>query len=208
MTRKVLFAAAGLLIALLLLVRRARLGRRSPSRPVRRWCVGGVAGRGHCSSCPTWRPRRRRPSGARSSGTPSAPTWTWWRWKWPARAAPAEALPSAAQIGTGWPLALIRDTLYRATSAGRDPVDRAGRPRATDRRQRTPRPGPAHRPGRPRRRPGPVHPHRPRPDHAPTRTGRPAGQGRQGRPEHADGAGPHRPGLHRCSSATPPWSPS
>jgi len=38
-----------------------------------------------------------------------------------ARAAPAEALPAAAKIGTGWPLALIRDTLYRATRAGRDP---------------------------------------------------------------------------------------
>ena len=38
-----------------------------------------------------------------------------------ARAAPAEALPAAAKVGTGWPLALIRDTLYRATRAGRDP---------------------------------------------------------------------------------------
>ena len=36
-------------------------------------------------------------------------------------AAPAEALPAAARIGTGWPLALIRDTLYRATRAGRSP---------------------------------------------------------------------------------------
>ncbi|HYN73575.1 MAG TPA: hypothetical protein VES60_13830 [Nakamurella sp.] len=36
-------------------------------------------------------------------------------------AAPAEALPSAARIGIGWPLALIRDTLYRATRAGRSP---------------------------------------------------------------------------------------
>jgi hypothetical protein len=38
-----------------------------------------------------------------------------------ARAAPAEALPAAAKVGTGWPLALIRDTLYRATRAGLDP---------------------------------------------------------------------------------------
>jgi Flp pilus assembly protein TadB len=36
-------------------------------------------------------------------------------------AAPAEALPSAARIGAGWPLALIRDTLYRATRGGRNP---------------------------------------------------------------------------------------
>lgn len=36
-------------------------------------------------------------------------------------AAPAEALPSAARIGSGWPLALIRDTLYRATRGGRSP---------------------------------------------------------------------------------------
>jgi tight adherence protein C len=35
-------------------------------------------------------------------------------------AAPAEALPNAARVGTGWPLALIRDTLYRATTAGQD----------------------------------------------------------------------------------------
>ncbi|MGS0685107.1 type II secretion system protein [Nakamurella sp. GG22] len=38
-----------------------------------------------------------------------------------ARAAPAEALPAAAKVGTGWPLVLIRDTLYRATRGGRDP---------------------------------------------------------------------------------------
>jgi tight adherence protein C len=36
-------------------------------------------------------------------------------------AAPAEALPQAARVGSGWPLALIRDTLFRATRAGRDP---------------------------------------------------------------------------------------
>ena len=38
-----------------------------------------------------------------------------------ARAAPAEALPAAAKVGTGWPLAMIRTTLYRATRAGQDP---------------------------------------------------------------------------------------
>jgi tight adherence protein C len=36
-------------------------------------------------------------------------------------AAPAEALPNAARVGAGWPLALLRDTLYRATTAGQDP---------------------------------------------------------------------------------------
>ena len=36
-------------------------------------------------------------------------------------AAPAEALPNAARVGSGWPLALLRDTLFRATLAGRDP---------------------------------------------------------------------------------------
>ena len=35
-------------------------------------------------------------------------------------AAPAEALPQAATVGAGWPLALIRDTLYKATRAGVD----------------------------------------------------------------------------------------
>jgi len=36
-------------------------------------------------------------------------------------AAPAEALPSAARIGSGWPLALIRATIFRARRAGRSP---------------------------------------------------------------------------------------
>jgi Flp pilus assembly protein TadB len=35
-------------------------------------------------------------------------------------AAPAEALPNAARVGAGWPLALLRDTLYRASAAGHD----------------------------------------------------------------------------------------
>ena len=36
-------------------------------------------------------------------------------------AAPNEALPNAARVGTGWPLALLRDTLWRATLSGTDP---------------------------------------------------------------------------------------
>ena len=36
-------------------------------------------------------------------------------------AAPAQALTSAARVGAGWPMALLRDTLFRATRAGRDP---------------------------------------------------------------------------------------
>ena len=36
-------------------------------------------------------------------------------------AAPAEALSQAARVGAGWPLALIRNTLYQATRAGKDP---------------------------------------------------------------------------------------
>lgn len=36
-------------------------------------------------------------------------------------AAPTEALPSAARVGSGWPLVLIRHTLARATLAGQDP---------------------------------------------------------------------------------------
>lgn len=35
-------------------------------------------------------------------------------------AAPAEALPSAARIGAGWPMALLRDTLYRASLSKQD----------------------------------------------------------------------------------------
>ncbi len=35
-------------------------------------------------------------------------------------AAPAQALSSAAKVGAGWPMALLRDTLSRARLAGRD----------------------------------------------------------------------------------------
>lgn len=35
-------------------------------------------------------------------------------------AAPAQALTSAARVGAGWPMALLRDTLFRATRAGAD----------------------------------------------------------------------------------------
>ncbi len=35
-------------------------------------------------------------------------------------AAPAQALTSAARVGAGWPMALLRDTLFRATRSGHD----------------------------------------------------------------------------------------
>lgn len=35
-------------------------------------------------------------------------------------AAPAQALVGAARVGAGWPMALLRDTLFRATRSGRD----------------------------------------------------------------------------------------
>jgi tight adherence protein C len=35
-------------------------------------------------------------------------------------AAPAEALPSAARVATGWPMIVIRDSLYRASLSGQD----------------------------------------------------------------------------------------
>ena len=38
-------------------------------------------------------------------------------------AAPAEALPNAARVGAGWPLALIRDTLFGAALSGRNNWD-------------------------------------------------------------------------------------
>lgn len=37
-----------------------------------------------------------------------------------ASAAPAQALTSAARVGAGWPMALLRDTLFRASRSGRD----------------------------------------------------------------------------------------
>ena len=58
-------------------------------------------------------------------------------------------MPAAARVGTGWPLALIRDTLYRATRAGRDPwaalADLGQRIGVTELRDL----GPADRPGLP-----------------------------------------------------------
>lgn len=38
-------------------------------------------------------------------------------------AAPAEALPNAARVGSGWPMALLRDTLWRANLSGVDQWD-------------------------------------------------------------------------------------
>lgn len=38
-------------------------------------------------------------------------------------AAPAEALPNAARVGAGWPMALLRDTLWRANLSGVDQWD-------------------------------------------------------------------------------------
>jgi len=38
-------------------------------------------------------------------------------------AAPAEALPNAAKVGSGWPVALLRATLFRATRSGKDGWD-------------------------------------------------------------------------------------
>ncbi len=35
-------------------------------------------------------------------------------------AAPTEALPNAARVGAGWPMALLRDTLWRASRSGQD----------------------------------------------------------------------------------------
>jgi Flp pilus assembly protein TadB len=38
-------------------------------------------------------------------------------------AAPTEALPNAARVGAGWPMALLRDTLWRASLSGQDQWD-------------------------------------------------------------------------------------
>ncbi len=38
-------------------------------------------------------------------------------------AAATEALPSAARVGQGWPMALLRDTLWRSTRSGQDQWD-------------------------------------------------------------------------------------
>jgi tight adherence protein C len=38
-------------------------------------------------------------------------------------AAPAEAVPSAARVGAGWPMAMLRLALFRATRSGRDHWD-------------------------------------------------------------------------------------
>jgi Flp pilus assembly protein TadB len=38
-------------------------------------------------------------------------------------AAPTEALPNAARVGAGWPMALLRETLWRAALSGQDQWD-------------------------------------------------------------------------------------
>ena len=166
------------------------------ARRVHRSMRGGAARRGVVLPARPGRRGTTRPSGARSSAAPSGAYLDLVALEMAGSAAPAEALPAAAKIGTGWPLALIRDTLYRATRAGQRPLGRAGRPGPADRRHRTARPRVssislvAHDGARVRSTlTARAH------DHAPTRTGRPARAGREGRPEHADGAGPHRPGL-------------
>ena len=118
MTRKVLFAAGGLLLSLR---------------------AGGRAGRGRCRAAHRGAADRGRAAGrglfflpdleARGEATRRRAEFRHALGAYldlvalemAARAAPAEALPAAAKVGTGWPLVLIRDTLYRVTRGGRDP---------------------------------------------------------------------------------------
>ena len=178
-----------------------------PCRPGRRWWWRCCWPR-RCSSCPTWKPGRR-PTRRRAEFRHALGAYLdLVALEMAARAAPAEALPAAAKIGTGWPLALIRDTLYRATRAGRDPWaalgdlgQRIGVTELRDLGQLIALV--AHDGARVRS----------------TLTARaqtmrrhelaePAGPGRQGRPEHADGAGPDRPGLPAVHRLPRRWSPS
>jgi len=119
MTRKVLFAAGGLLLSLLLLVVvPAAVGAALPTgAPL----IVAVLLAGALFFLPDLEARseatRRRAEFRHALGAYLDLV----ALEMAARAAPAEALPAAAKVGTGWPLALIRDTLYRATRAGRDP---------------------------------------------------------------------------------------
>jgi len=119
MTRKVLFAGGGLLVSLLLIVVvPATLGAALPAGAPLLVCAVVAAA---LFFLPDLEARseavRRRAEFRHALGAYLDLV----ALEMAARAAPAEALPAAAKIGGGWPLALIRDTLYRATRAGRDP---------------------------------------------------------------------------------------
>ena len=124
MTRKVLFAAGGLLLSLLLLVVvPAAVGAALPTgAPL----IVAVLLAGALFFLPDLEARseatRRRAEFRHALGAYLDLV----ALEMAARAAPAEALPAAAKVGTGWPLALIRDTLYRATRGGRDPWSALG----------------------------------------------------------------------------------
>ena len=119
MTRKVLFAAGGLLLSLaLLVVVPAAAGAALPTgAPL----IVAVLLAGALFFLPDLEARgeatRRRAEFRHALGAYLDLV----ALEMAARAAPAEALPAAAKVGTGWPLVLIRDTLYRATRGGRDP---------------------------------------------------------------------------------------
>jgi tight adherence protein C len=119
MTRKVLFAAGGLLLALLLLV--AVPAAAGAGLPAGAPLVVAVLLATALFFLPDLETRgeatRRRAEFRHALGAYLDLV----ALEMAARAAPAEALPAAAKVGTGWPLALIRDTLYRATRGGRDP---------------------------------------------------------------------------------------
>ena len=117
-TRKVLFATAGLLTALLLLVVPAAIGAGLPTGAPLVVAVVLAAGLFFLPDLEAKTDATKRRAGFRHALGAYLDLVAL---EMAARAAPAEALPAAAKIGTGWPLALIRDTLYRATRAGRDP---------------------------------------------------------------------------------------
>ena len=119
MTRKVLFAAGGLLLALLLLV--VVPAAAGAALPTGAPLIVAVLLAGAVFFLPdlqAWSEATRRRAEFRHALGAYLDLVAL---EMAARAAPAEALPAAAKVGTGWPLVLIRDTLYRATRGGRDP---------------------------------------------------------------------------------------
>ena len=111
-------------------------------------------------------------------------------------AAPTEALPNAARVGTGWPMALLRDTLWRAGLSGQDSwealADLGRRIGVAELRDLAALIRLVGRDGARVR----ADPHRARRRHAPPRTRRRRGRGRAEGPVHAPGPDPHRRRLH------------
>jgi len=116
--QKVVVAVYGLLVTLLLAVlAQAAYGLSLPAGTPLLLALGGSLA---FFFLPDWEARRQASTRRRDFRRALGVYFDLVALQMAASAAPAEALPEAARIGTGWPLAVLRDTLHEARNAGRD----------------------------------------------------------------------------------------